>query len=144
VAGRLKEHYAGGESNMNEQLKRDVSSFFSECNHVADWLWTDPDVKNVDETEVRDYISKDQPLKICRAFSNTSKHPTLTGKSRMTAEICTKHDDGSVLIEWRDGDRSGRVDALELAMQCMASWRRFLKSKELSFLDILRNDDERQ
>jgi hypothetical protein len=115
-------------------VRRTFDSFFVECTHLADWLWSDKST-GLTEAEVQNYVKNDSDLRLCKAAANTGKHHTRSDPNALTAKVCSVGWDSNgveVEVHWSKGSASGSTDALALVRGCVTSWDRFLNSKGLS------------
>jgi len=113
----------------NVEVDRRVQNFFVECYHLRDWLGRDARSR-ISLPSVDKFIEHSQPLARCQAFCNTHKHHTRR-PGQMEARIrdtYTGPDGARVTIEidWAS-PQAERVDAFDLANDCIESWRAFFR-----------------
>ncbi len=113
----------------NAEVDRRVETFFVECDHFRDRLKKNLDaLPNVTEDDVDDHAWSSQALRTCNAICNTHKHHrrdrgSTTARIRETSMLPT----GSrvtIEVDWASAS-AARVDGLELAEDCVKSWREF-------------------
>ena len=75
---RFSEINAGIEHTLpSDFYEDDVRSFFTDCDHLKDWLKNYP-ASGVFETDVEMFVHSSQNLRICGDLANGSKHAVLT------------------------------------------------------------------
>jgi hypothetical protein len=119
----------------NDDVIRTFDSFFVDCIHLGDWIWSDKRT-GFTEADVRAYINKSPDLTLCRAVANTGKHHTRSDPNAMTARVGSIEWSPTAIevsVHWSKGGASGATDALALARRCVDAWDRLLKSKRLSY-----------
>lgn len=123
--------YHGFEEVGNVELDQRVTRFFVECDHLRDWLIGDhASLSELSEGDVHEHFESSWSLQVCNAICNSHKHHTR--RSGMTARIRETSIGpvgGHVTIEvdWASPTAT-TLDALDLAQQCVDSWRGFLNA----------------
>jgi len=115
----------------NIEIESRAMSFFVECDHLRDWLQGDiASLPAVLDNDIENHFKASMPLVVCNAICNTHKHHTR--RSGITARIreTSVTPDGArvtVEIDWATPEAS-LVDGLDLAEDCVKSWRAFFAS----------------
>ena len=129
---RVDEVYAQRIPNVgNAEVDERVTRFCSECHDMRDWLIGDlSNLADVTATDVTSQASSSPPLTMSSAVANSHKHHTRSQGT--TARIRSTHmtpQGARVVIEvdWATPTATD-VDALDLANECVASWRQFFAS----------------
>jgi hypothetical protein len=118
---------AKGDADEPQALD-DVLRFFTNCNHLADWLKND----RVDpHPEAMNFARKDPDLLICRDLTNGDKHCVLEARfhptypdATTTAEVV--RDSGGRARWWIEVTRGDRRDVFAVAARCMDAWSGFI------------------
>jgi hypothetical protein len=121
----------------NVEVDLRVRSFFTECHHFGgDWITKDlGNVPNVEGANVKEHVEKSQALSACEAICNKAKHFE-RDKGRSTGRVLRVDRDPSgsyrvpIRVDWapqseRASESPSCFDALELAEDCVTSWREF-------------------
>lgn len=114
----------------NADVDERVTRFFTECHDMRDWLRGDiGNLAGVSAQDITDHAATSPPLVTGSAVANSHKHHTRK-PGTTTARIRSTHmtpAGATVVIEvdWAS-PTSTMVDALNLADECVASWRHFL------------------
>jgi hypothetical protein len=121
----------------NDEIDGRVESFFTECNHLRDWLKRDlRSLRGVTAADLTRHYKHSDVLKTCTAISNTDKHHTSDGGiTARIRETSITPAGARVTIEknWAS-PHPERIDALDLANACVASWRAFFQAHGISEL----------
>ncbi len=149
--GRVKRWYARmkgldfGKSHMmpSDYYEDEVYSFFLNCYHLKDWLKNDESVDLSVREKVEEFVNKNDCLLICADLCNSSKHLRLdSARSDQEPKFGKKHID--VLIDAGDScppvirikysiqTKVGKIDAFELASECLEKWEEFIKANVIS------------
>ena len=135
---RLEQIYSGqitGAGNLDAESA--ANSVFVECHNLKDWLkWTLPG--GVTNKAVNEFFHGSRPLTEAAALSNSHKHHT-RNDGGMLARI-RRYETDSVgsgckmecEMYWGDSSRSYTKDALPLADECVAEWRKFFRRHHIS------------
>ncbi len=140
----------GAKVSSNVEVDLRVRSFFIECYHLGDG-WMTEDLEHLPRVKSRDvlmHIQKSQALSACEAICSKAKHARRTEHPR-THEVRSTgrvlgtdlHSNGAysvpIRVDW--ALKSDWVlkspccyDALELAEDCLASWREFFAAVEVA------------
>ncbi len=125
----LESAYSGDARRLgNVAIDSRVLSFFVECDHVRDWLEGDiASLGGVAPADVASHFQASKPLLTCNAICNTHKHHTrrsgTTARIRDT-EVTPTGARVTLEVDWAT-PHATTVDALDLARDCVASWRAF-------------------
>ena len=115
----------------NAEVDERVTRFCGECHDMRDWLRGDiGNLPGVTEGDIVTHASSSPPLQVSSAVANSHKHHTRSQGT--TARIRSTHMTPSgarVLIEidWA-APAAKTVGALDLANECVDSWRQFFAS----------------
>jgi hypothetical protein len=117
------------------EIDRRVEDFFSECNHVRDWLIGDvARLPTVTVAVIDQHFWSSAPLRTCNAICNTDKHHTrstgATARIRST-DVTPTGARVTIEVDWALPSAT-RVDALQLADKCVASWRAFFTTHAIA------------
>jgi len=116
-----------------EEWEALVVTFFGGCHHMGDWFKRDPALSQAAQDDALPYLHADPDLRLAAAISNTAKHMERAQPTDMTAYILDVSSGGSLTMAWDvQGQRQGTRDALDLADACLASWRRFMQTHQLT------------
>lgn len=131
---RLRRYYVSDVPDTgNLDVEAWATGFFVECDHLVDWLSQDVSaLGGVTEKEIRDFAESSEALQRCDAICNTHKHHTRGVPTKPTARIGDVEQSGgrwrvTVELDWLLRPNGPTIDALDLADQCVAEWRRFFK-----------------
>lgn len=140
----LAEAYEETPVGGNLEVDSRVYVLFGDINDVGDWIEGDakhdPSLKSV-RGKAKAHRYAEQPLRIAAGIANVYKHHTITAKAKydpVTARIESTSGvaggGSSVVIEYtspkhRDAEE---IDALDLANECLDSWRSFLAKHGIS------------
>ncbi|MGY1684943.1 hypothetical protein ACI8AK_05070 [Geodermatophilus sp. SYSU D00867] len=133
---RLKKAYTPSAGLDREDMRRRVDEFFLDCWSLGDWLINDDRITpRISRGTIDHAIKASRALTICGGYANTAKHRTRKSPTHMEARISSFKmwpKGHRVQITYRSqNQRSTNRDALRLAQQCVADWRRFLKAHGL-------------
>ncbi|MDH4144125.1 MAG: hypothetical protein OEY23_03040 [Acidimicrobiia bacterium] len=120
----------------NAEVDERVTRFCSECHDMRDWLLGDiASLPGVAGAEVIAHATSTPPLVVSSAVANSHKHHTRkagTTSARIRSTNMTPTGARvSIEIDWATPD-ARTVDALELADDCISSWRQFLVSRGIT------------
>jgi len=125
----------GVSSNLDVELL--TTAFFVECDHLRDWLKGDLP-PGVTESDIESQYWNYTPLERCNAICNSHKHyrrrqlnPSrplpMTARIREVEVSPERKWSVTVLLDWATAS-AHPIDALDLARDCVASWRRIFAS----------------
>jgi hypothetical protein len=126
----LRAAYSGDARTLgNVEIDRRAQTFFVECDHLRDWLKADvAALGGASTADVHGHFQSSTPLQVCNAICVTHKHHTpLAGKTVARIRDTDVTPTGarvSIEIDWAT-PQATTVDALDLAEDCLASWRAF-------------------
>lgn len=134
---RLEDIYRGqmtGAGNLDAESA--ANNVFVECHNLNDWLkWTLPG--GITKKAVNDFFRESGPLTEAAALSNSHKHHT-RNDGGMLARIRQYESDSvgsgckmECEMYWGDESRSYTKDALALADECVAEWRKFFRKHNI-------------
>ena len=128
-------------THASDNYEDDMQSFFMHCYHLKDWIKNDPYCAAWQSVE--QFIQADPHLPICADLCNALKHLTRTtnrsqenpqfGGSAIKLDIQEGGVKASVQIEMSfivTTTKHGNIDALNLARNCMDSWKQFIASND--------------
>ena len=123
------------EPKSNVDVDNRALDFFVDCDHLRDWIAEDDvSLPTITWTEVRGHLASSPPLQVCNAICNSHKHHTrasgVTARIRDT-EIGPHGARVTIEVGWATPSAT-TVDALDLAEQCVESWRVFFKAQGIS------------
>ncbi len=128
----LERIYSGEGRHGNLEAESRATSFFVECDHLAEWLWQDVTLRpRLTERVVNDHVETHPSLVTAQDISNTHKHHTRRPEARAARIRKVGLGDQvrlTIELDWA-GPNASTVDALELARQCVADWRGFLTNR---------------
>jgi len=112
----------------DSEIDRRAMAFFVECDHLRDWLKGDLNaLPGVTAAGIDNHAQGSVPLRRCNAISNTDKHHTrrlgTTARIRETS-ITPTGARVSIEVDWASPNAT-TIDALDLANECVESWRSF-------------------
>ena len=128
----LRETYSGGAHGLgNVEIDGQVNTFFVECDTLHDWLKGDiASLPGISKANIDKHVSQSDPLTTCKDLCNTHKHHTrtsgTTARIRDTEVTPTGEVRVTIEIDWASRAAT-TVDALDLANDCIKSWRAFFK-----------------
>jgi hypothetical protein len=131
----LREAYSGDARQLGHLvIDNRVSTFFVECDHLRDWLKKDARaLGSATQMDVDRHYELSQPLQRCNAVCNSHKHHTrrsgITARIRDTS-ITSTGARVTIEVDWRTADAI-KVDALDLAEECVACWRSFFEAFDI-------------
>jgi hypothetical protein len=132
---KLQDIYGGAENGEPSAWKAVMGDFAVAVHHLAEWLDRDTAVPPTVGASALQYVHSDPSLSLAVAVSNSYKHHTRrSGVQADISSIYSSSRGNALKIGWRD-DRSGThgvQDGLQLADDCVASWRRFMSANSLS------------
>lgn len=123
--------YKAHEMNFMDE----VYAFFVFCHHFKDWIMNDRKLK-INQKTVADFVKSNECLTLNAAICTGIKH--MKKKSRHLPKIgidnrgkvSLKIEEGktnSIAIKFSVSSDSGKVDAFDLATECMDKWRGFIE-----------------
>jgi hypothetical protein len=133
---KLAEAYGpAGQALGNAEVEARVETFFVECDHLRDWL--DKDVAALapaTASDIEAHFLASPALCTCNAICNTHKHHTrrsgTTARIRQTS-MSPAGARVSIEVDWALPSAT-TVDALDLANDCVKSWRSFFTTFGIS------------
>jgi len=143
----LADAYRDATGLGSRQIEGFATAFFTECDHLRDWLADDPSLPSISRRKVERYMHRCKPLEYCNAICNTHKHrqrrtkgprrkwwqlwkkkygPPLPAARVRQFERNADVGGATITIEmnWAQDD-AFQLDALQLADQCLDCWRAF-------------------
>jgi hypothetical protein len=127
----IREAYTDVRGLSNAEVDERVNRFCGECHDLRDWLKRDlANLRGVTTTAVDEHVRQSAPLRISSAVANSHKHHT-RDRQQTTARIrdtLMSPDQGArvtIEIDWASAQAT-TIDALDLANDCVDSWRAFL------------------
>jgi hypothetical protein len=122
---QLRRLYAAGRAADPTEVRGIVEAAFASCSGLAEWLTYSPEPVSVTPGDVAQLI-RAEPLCIGGALA-AAPAPGATSSRIVTGTL------GGELRFWieyrRPGARATRYDALDLAEQCLNTWRGFLTQR---------------
>ncbi|WP_432246222.1 hypothetical protein ACRB8A_20120 (plasmid) [Arthrobacter sp. G.S.26] len=127
------------EGTDNRVIRHRLLRFFEDCWHLAEWIKNDTEVPAAVAQKVVKEAWAAEPMKLCEAVANTSKHHTRRADKATARVMAVKFPQGSgtwaptVTIKiWQPGIAEPQEhDGRTLAAECMAWWRGFIKQNGL-------------
>ena len=115
-------------------FKDEVYAFFVFCHHLKDWIMSDKTVK-INQKTVADFVKGNDCLTLCASICSGIKH--LKRKSRKLpnvrigefGKVSYRIEEGklkSIAVKFSISRNSEKVDAFELATECMDKWKKFI------------------
>jgi hypothetical protein len=111
----------------------DIFAFFLNCYHLKDWIKNDPASGPLRDT-VEDFVNNSDALGICADLCNGLKHLARDkGRVRRNARFGPRtyrvvdFKTGTLAVSASVESDSGKVDAYQLATDCVLEWERFLR-----------------
>ncbi len=144
---KIRAVHAGAFAQSHDRLsyEDDLVSFFMHCYHIRDWIIRLNKI-GMTSKEVDSFINSNRCLQVCADLCNGSKHceldrparsgsqPHIAGRKYEASTWLTGSGGGEVLIaSYSIMTSSGVVDALELAEDCLACWRKFINDLQASY-----------
>jgi hypothetical protein len=126
----LRETYSGDARTLgNVEIENRAQTFFVECDHLRDWLKGDlAALAGVSANDVHQHAMSSQPLRVCNAVCVTHKHhtpwPGRTVARIRDTDITPNGARVTIEVDWAT-PQATKVDALDLAEDCVKSWRAF-------------------
>ena len=125
--------YAGRVPGVgNAEVDEKVTRFCSECHDMRDWLVGDlENVPGFTASDITAHATSLPALQVISAVANSHKHHTrragtTTARIRSTG-MSPRGARVTIEIDWAS-QAATNVDALDLANDCVASWRQFFGS----------------
>ena len=140
----------GAKVSSNVEVDLRVRSFFIECHHLGNgWMTEDLEhLPKVESDHVKQHAEKSQALSACEAICNKAKHARRnedprTHEVRSTGRVLRTdlHSNGAysvpIRVDWAPksewvSESPSCFDALELAEDCVTSWREFFAAAEVA------------
>jgi hypothetical protein len=132
---RVFEMYEGRRGDSADVLY-DLYSFFLQCHHLADWLSADK-LSGVSRRKATKIIKKSVHLRVCADLANRTTHAGLTrhwidsNTSPVPLDAPIFSEAGRAAHRWEITAGDTVYDALDLAHECVAEWRRILIDRGL-------------
>lgn len=130
---QIAEVYAGRVPGVgNVEVDERVTRFCSECHDMRDWLVGDlANLPGVTASAITAHATSSPRLQVSSAVANSHKHHTrkagtTTARIRST-DMAPQGARVTIEIDWASQSATN-VDALDLANDCLASWRQFFGS----------------
>jgi hypothetical protein len=127
---KIREAYTDAKGLGNAEVDARVHHFCGECHDLRDWLNKDiTNLPGATRAAVDHHHHTERPLRISSAVANSHKHHT-RNPSQTTARIRDTEmtpDRGArvtIEVDWAT-PHATTVDALDLANECVDSWRGF-------------------
>jgi hypothetical protein len=123
--------YQGSHLDVDE-LTRRIEGFFKACHELGDWLEEETGLP------ATRYAKTPPTLELCDAIAQTAKHHTRhqPWTDPITAVVVKLFSDKKGIhgdIAWTSNSgNNGQTDALELADQCIAQWKKFFQKHNLN------------
>jgi hypothetical protein len=119
----------------NVEVDERVTRFCNECHDMRDWLEGDiGSLAGVTEADITNHARSAASLRISSAVANSHKHHTrasgTTARIRST-RITPQGARVTIEVDWAT-PAATTVDALDLANDCVASWRQFFANHGIS------------
>jgi len=116
-------------------FRDEVYVFFVFCHNLKDWIMNDKKVK-IDQKTVADFVKNNECLTLSAAICTGIKH--MKQKSRnlpkvridKLSKVSYRVEEGklkSIAVKFSVSDDLGKVDAFELATNCVDKWREFIE-----------------
>lgn len=118
-----------------------VFAFFQNCFHLKDQMKNDNSVAPGPRAKVEQFINQNYRLQLCPDICNGTKHlkltkrPPHTGKtpkfeSRKIA-LTVGPTKPTIQVKWSITTQTGKVDAFQLASDCIQKWKDFFVKHKL-------------
>jgi hypothetical protein len=124
----------------SENYVDEIYSFFQNCYHLKDWIKNDSEMTTqAPKDRVEAYITSNRFLSLSAHLCNSTKH-LIIDKSRSKEEpnfgqknfaLKLGGELPKISLKLQVDADGGRIDAFELARECVAAWEAFLKSENL-------------
>jgi len=133
---RLQEINDGRKHDRSTEFSRDdLYGFFQNCYHVKDWILSDSSLPIADKKKVvEQFVNESRPLSVCADLCNATKHMELRDppRSDQHPKFTAAHygyaaPAGTITVNYEISTRAGKLDAFDLAGQCLAEWDRFFR-----------------
>jgi hypothetical protein len=123
----------------SEDYLDEIYAFFQNCYHLKDWIKNDGTVTQNVRDAVETYINSNRSLRLCADICNALKHLSLrNSRSGEEPEFGTKRfklnlgrGQPTISLKCEVETTAGKVDAYQLASDCMDAWKTFLLSNGL-------------
>jgi hypothetical protein len=127
---KLCEACEAGNAMGTAELDRRVTEFFEACWALRDWMLNDTEAPAATKQLLEDYVQDSEPLRVCKAFANVSKHLYLRNPEWLHARVglidINETRNAVSISSWSSVEPEKFYDALQLAKQCVAAWDRFI------------------
>ena len=133
----IRDAYSDARGLANVEVEARVNRFCGECHDLSDWLKHNlADLRGVTTTAVDEHVRQSEPLRKNSAVANSHKHHTrhsnqTTARIRDTLSTPDQGARVTIEIEWANAEAT-TLDALDLANDCVDSWRAFLTQKGIA------------
>jgi hypothetical protein len=128
----LARSYAGEDRQGNIEAESRAMDFFAECDHLREWLEHDSAL-GLNRGDIEAHFQSSSALRACNAICNTHKHHTRRSGTTARIREVNVHPEGvqvTIEVDWTMPSASA-VDALNLADECVASWRSFFVANRI-------------
>jgi hypothetical protein len=125
----------------SENYVDEIYSFFQNCYHLKDWIKNDSGMTTqAPKDRVEGYITSNRFLSLSADLCNSTKHLIRNRSNRSKEEptfgqknfaLDVGGDLPKISLKLQVDAEGGRIDAFELARECVAAWEAFLKSENL-------------
>jgi hypothetical protein len=120
----------------SENYVDEIFAFFQNAYHLKDWIKNDVAVPAAIKAVVESHVTQDKSLSLCADICNSLKHlvidrprsregPAFGGKN---FGLSIGAGRTTVSIKYEIVTNTGRIDAFELATDCVKAWKDFCKS----------------
>jgi hypothetical protein len=125
----------------SENYVDEIYSFFQNCYHMKDWIKNDSGMTTqAPKDRVEGYITSNRFLSLSADLCNSTKHLIRNRSNRSKEEptfgqknfaLDVGGDLPKISLKLQVDAEGGRIDAFELARECVAAWEAFLKTQNL-------------
>ncbi|MCS7365552.1 MAG: hypothetical protein NDF54_08960 [archaeon GB-1867-035] len=114
----------------------DIYAFFLNCYHLKDWIINDDGIQ-INKNMVEHFINQNYCMKVCADICNGIKHLKLSrSRSGKQPEFESKHFNLTIngktfpiiAVKLHVETEKGKIDAFELAKECLEKWKDFIKT----------------
>ena len=115
----------------SENYVDEIYSFFQNCYHLKDWIKNDSGITTqAPKDRVDGYITSNRFLSLSADLCNSTKH-LIRSKEETNFALNVGGELPKIRLKFRVDAEGGRIDAFELARECVAAWEAFLKAENL-------------